>query len=131
MLKRIKLIQGVGNYTQTRASGIELSDVTVVYGENRYGKSTLCDVMHSLAEDNPSFILNRQSITNDLTKPPKVEFMFGTAAGNVTSKFENAQWQVKTPACSKLYVFDQSFIHRNVITGQKQERPTLAHMYHA
>ncbi|MFT6163742.1 MAG: wobble nucleotide-excising tRNase [Zhongshania aliphaticivorans] len=128
MLKRIKLIQGVGNYTQTRASGIELSDVTVVYGENRYGKSTLCDVMHSLAEDNPSFILNRQSIPNDLTKPPKVEFMFGTAAGNVTSKFENGKWQVKTPACSKLYVFDQSFIHRNVITGQKQERPNSESM---
>lgn len=41
MLKRIKLIQGVGNYTQTRASGIELTDVTVVYGENRYGKSVM------------------------------------------------------------------------------------------
>ncbi|WP_417585679.1 AAA family ATPase [Nitrincola sp.] len=128
MLKRIKLIQGVGNYTQTRASGIELSDVTVVYGENRYGKSTFCDVMHSLAEDNPSFILNRQSIPNDLTKPPKVELMFGTAVGNVTSKFENAEWQVKIPACSKLYVFDQSFIHRNVITGQKQERPNSESM---
>ena len=128
MLKRIKLIQGVGNYTQTRASNIELSDVTVVYGENRYGKSTLCDVMHSLAEDDPSFILNRQSIPNDLTKPPKVELMFGTAAGNVISKFENNQWQVNTPDCSKLYVFDQSFIHRNVITGQKQERPNSESM---
>ena len=128
MLKRIKLIQGVGNFTQTRASGIELTDVTVVYGENRYGKSTLCDVMHSLAEDSPAHIMNRQSIPNDPTKPPKVEFMFGTAAGNVTSTFENSQWQVKTPACSKLYVFDQSFIHRNVITGQKQERPNSESM---
>ena len=128
MLKRIKLIQGVGNYTQSRASGIELSDVTVVYGENRYGKSTLCDVMHSLAEDNPEFILNRKSIPNDPNMPPKVEFLFSTTAGSVISRFENSQWQVKTPACSKLYVFDQSFIHRNVITGQRQERPNSESM---
>lgn len=128
MLKRIKLIQGVGNFSQTRASGIELTDVTVIYGENRYGKSTLCDVLHSLAEDSPTYILNRLSIPNDPAKPPKVEFMFGTATGNVTSNFEDSQWQVKTPACSKLYVFDQSFIHRNVITGQKQERPNSESM---
>lgn len=128
MLKKIKLIQGVGNFTKTVAGGIDFGEVTVVYGENRNGKSTLCDVMHSLSEDAPDFIMHRKSIPNDQTKPPKVEFMFDTATGNVTSKFENGQWQVKTPDCSKLYVFDQSFIHRNVITGQKQERPNSENM---
>lgn len=128
MLKKIKLIQGIGNFTKTVAGGIDLGDVTVIYGENRNGKSTLCDIIHSLAEDAPDFIMHRKSIPNDPTKPPKVEFMFGTATGNVTSKFENGQWQVKTPDCSGLYVFDQSFIHRNVITGQKQERPNSENM---
>lgn len=84
--------------------------------------------MHSLAEDTPDFIMHRKSIPNNPTNPPKVEFMFDTPAGNITSKFENGQWQVKTPDSSKLYVFDQSFIHRNVITGQKQERPNSENM---
>ena len=128
MLKRIKLIQGIGNYTQMRASGIELTEVTVIYGENRYGKSTLCDVLHSLAVDAPELILNRKTIPNDPTKPQKVELQFSTDAGNVVSTFENSQWQVKTPDSSKLYVFDHSFIHRNVITGQKQERPNSENM---
>lgn len=128
MLKRIKLIQGVGTFTQSRPSGIELADVTIVYGENRYGKSTLCDVIHSLAEDSPDYIMNRQSIPNDPNKPPKVELQFGTNAGNVISTFENGQWQSKSPDCSKLYVFDQSFIHRNVITGQRLERPNSENM---
>lgn len=128
MLKKIKLIQGVGNFTKTTAGGIDFGEVTIIYGENRNGKSTLCDVIHSLSEDEPDFIIHRKSIPNDQTKPPKVEFMFDTAAGNVTSKFENGQWQVKTPDCSKLYVFDHSFIHRNVITGQKQERPNSENM---
>lgn len=128
MLKRIKLIQGIGTFTQSRASGIELREVTIIYGENRYGKSTLCDVMHSLAEDLPAYILDRQSIPNDPTKPPKVELQFHTSTGNVVSNFENGQWLPKPPECSKLYVFDQSFIHRNVMTGQRLERPNSENM---
>ncbi|MBL1320432.1 MAG: AAA family ATPase [Methylophaga sp.] len=122
MLKKIKLIQGIGSFTKTTAGGIDLGDVTIIYGENRNGKSTLCDVIHSLAENDTNFILNRKSIPNNQAQPPKVELMFGTQAGNVTAIFENSQWGVKNPECSKLYVFDQSFIHRNVITGQKLER---------
>ncbi len=122
MLKKVKLIQGIGSFAKTTAGGVDLGAVTIIYGENRNGKSTLCDVMHSLSENDASFILNRKSIPNDQTKPPKVELMFDTQAGNVTTIFENDQWRVKNPECSKLYVFDQSFIHRNVITGQKLER---------
>lgn len=128
MLKKIKLIQGIGNFAKTTAGGIDLGEVTVIYGENRNGKSTLCDVIQSLSEDAPDFIMQREIIPKDQTKPPKVELMFDTTTGNVTSKFENGQWQVKAPDCSKLYVFDHSFIHRNVITGQKQERPNSENM---
>lgn len=124
MLKKIKLIQGIGNFTKTTAgrSELDLGDVSIIYGENRNGKSTLCDVIHSLAENNTDFILNRKSIPNNQAQPPKVELMFETQAGKVTAIFENSQWKVRNPECSKLYVFDQSFIHRNVITGQKLER---------
>jgi wobble nucleotide-excising tRNase len=128
MLKRIKLIQGIGTFAQTRASGIELSEVTIVYGENRYGKSTLCDVIRSLAEDSPDCIMNRQCIPSDANRPPKVELQFEAVAGNVVSNFENGQWQIKSPDCSKLYVFDHSFIHRNVVTGQSLERPNSENM---
>ena len=128
MLKKIKLIQGIGGFTKTTAGSIDLGDVTIIYGENRNGKSTLCDVMYSLAENNTDFILNRKSIPNNQAQPPKVELMFSTRAKNVTAIFENSQWAVRNPECSKLYVFDQSFIHRNVITGQKLERPNSKNM---
>ncbi|MDM5271198.1 AAA family ATPase [Sulfurovum sp. zt1-1] len=122
MLKRIKLIQGIGSFCQARGSSFELAKVNVVYGENRNGKSTLCDVLHSLESNNPELILNRKAIPDDATRPPKVEFQFETSTGNQVARFENGAWQVAEPDCSKLYVFDHSFIHRNVITGQKQER---------
>lgn len=122
MLKRIKLIQGIGSFYQARGSSFELGKVNVVYGENRNGKSTICDVLHSLESNNPELILNRKAIPEDATKPPKVEFQFEASTGNHVALFENGAWKVAEPDCSKLYVFDHSFIHRNVITGQKQER---------
>jgi len=128
MLKRIKLIQGIGTFSQSRPSGIELSDVTILYGENRYGKSTLCDIFYSLSEDSPECIQNRACIPNDPNKPSKVELQFETATDNVVSLFEDGYWKAKLPSCSKIYVFDQSFIHRNVITGQRLERPNSENM---
>jgi predicted ATPase len=103
MLKRIKLIQGVGNYRRAVAGGIILKDVTVIYGENRNGKSTLCDILHSLGSGESSLILNRETIPNDPARPPKVEIQFEKEDGtNFVSKFENGQWQARTPDCSKL-----------------------------
>lgn len=122
MLKRIKLVQGIGSYTRATAGSIELSNVNVIYGENRFGKSTLGDILHSLETNDPSLIINRKTIPNDVTNPPKVELQFETAIGNHVAKFESGSWQTSTPQCSKLYVFDHSFIHRNVMTGQKPER---------
>ncbi len=124
MLKRITLIQGIGNYQQTRGGGAEFGPVTVVYGENRCGKSTLCDVLQSLSCNEPSYILNRQSIPGIENKPAEVEIQFDTvsAPGPVAARFQNSQWQHASPVDSSLYVFDHSFIHRNVLTGTKPER---------
>lgn len=122
MLKRIKLIQGIGSYRQVRGSGFELAKVNIIYGENRNGKSTLCDILHSLESNNPELVLNREAIPNDATNPPKVEILFDENGSNHVACFEHGSWQALEPQSSKLYVFDQSFIHRNIITGQKQER---------
>ena len=104
MLIRIKRIQGIGTFTDTSAGGAELTNVTVIYGENRYGKSTLCDILRSLAEDSPEYILDRTSIPSDPAKPPKVSFQFSTATGSSIPKFDNGQWQEKIPDCSKIYL---------------------------
>jgi|GEM_PF-1592713 len=122
MLKRIKLIQGIGGYKSVRGSGFELAKVNIIYGENRNGKSTLCDILRSLESNSPELILDRKVIPNDATIPPKVDVLFDTNGTKHVACFKDNIWQSVEPQSSKLYVFDQSFIHRNVITGQKQER---------
>lgn len=120
MLNKIILIQGVGGYKDAR--NCDLAKVNIIYGENRNGKSTLCDVLRSLELNNPKLILDRKAIPNDATLPPEVKISFNANGAHHVAHFTDNTWQSIEPECSKLYVFDQSFIHRNVMTGEKQER---------
>lgn len=122
MLKKIKLIQGIGNYRQSHSRSFELGKVNIFYGENRNGKSTLCDILHSLESSDPDPIIKRKSIPEAPNTPPKVELLFSDGGQNHVARFENEAWIEGEASFSKLYVFDHGFIHRNVITGQTQER---------
>ena len=62
MLERIQKIENVGNYGQARAGQFLLGRVSVIYGENRNGKSTLCDILYSLSVNDPQLVLDRKSV---------------------------------------------------------------------
>ncbi len=123
MLKRIQTIDNVGNYFKVSAGNIPFEHVTIIYGENRNGKSTLCDILHSLSLNQPQLIIDRKSIIpsklpNEIKQ--KVEISFAGQANS--AKFINNNWDSLPSENSKLYVFDHSFIHRNVMTGTAYTR---------
>lgn len=123
MLKRIRIIDNVGNYFGVRAGNIPFEHVTIIYGENRNGKSTLCDILHSLSLNQPQLIIDRKSIIP--SKPlnqikQKIEISFEGQPDIV--KFIDNNWDSLPSESSKLYVFDHSFIHRNVMTGTAYTR---------
>lgn len=115
MLKRIKRIKGVGSYVEARAADVEFGDVNIIYGENRNGKSTLCDTFSSLADGDPEPIMSRSAITPDgeMILTPYIKLQFEDD-GDV--EFSNGKWNKQLQA-SSLYVFDQGFAHRNVMAG--------------
>lgn len=77
MLKRIKLIEGVGNYIKARSSSYEFNNMNVIYGENRHGKSTLCDIFYSLSTNTPELVVNRKTILEgDGEVIPKIDLQF-------------------------------------------------------
>lgn len=127
MLRRIKKIEGIGSYQSARAGGIQFSDVNIIYGENRNGKSTLCDIFYSLATNNSELIKDRKAIPKPgkQTLPMKVELQFDNAPDCV---FSNETWTSGLPANSVLHVFDQNFIHRNVISGTVNNRDNSEHI---
>ena len=63
MIKRIKKIKGVGRFLDVRHT--QLGRLTLIYGPNCYGKSTLSDIFRSIGNQNPEILPNRQSIIRD------------------------------------------------------------------
>lgn len=123
MLERIQKIENVGNYSRALAGGLPLGPVSVIYGENRNGKSTLCDILYSLSLNDPQLVLDRKSIIQG-QEPASidqlVELKFSDRQQAV--KFRNSEWDSQPPEESNLYIFDHGFIHRNVMAGTKYSR---------
>jgi wobble nucleotide-excising tRNase len=123
MIERIQKIENVGNYSRALAGGLPLGPVNVIYGENRNGKSTLCDILYSLSLNDPQLILDRKSIIQG-QEPTAinqlVELKFSGRQQAV--KFRNSEWDSQPPEDSNLYIFDHGFIHRNVMAGTKYSR---------
>ena len=121
MLRRIQRIEGIGSYHSARAGDTQFSDVNIIYGENRNGKSTLCDIFYSLASNNSGLIKDRKAIPipGTVANPMKVQFQFDNAPICV---FSNETWAPGLPTDCELHIFDQNFIHRNVMSGTVNNR---------
>ena len=64
MLKRIQDIKAVGCFSDAHPAALQFEPLTFIYGENCYGKSTLCDIFRSLAEGRPEYVTARVSVPN-------------------------------------------------------------------
>jgi len=126
VIKRITLIENTGSYGKfTNTSNVDFNFVTIIYGENRYGKSTFCDIFHSLALNDPKIIMDRKTInplSNTSQAQQRIKIQFSESDNTKTVTFVNDVWDSQPLNDSKLYVFDQGFIHRNVMTGMTYNR---------
>lgn len=121
MLKRIKEISGVGPYISCKAAATELKELTLIYGSNSYGKSTLCDVIRTLEHPDTTPITQRKTIP--ASGAQKVLFSVSEAGQpEVPLRFQDDAWIDPIPYGIKFSVFDSGFIARNLFTGQDIER---------
>lgn len=113
MIHRFRFIGNVGRFeTFSSASGdnLELQPLTLVWGENGLGKTTISAILRSFANDDPAAILGRQSLGSG--QPPKV--VLEVDASGSTAVFENGTWSQTN---SDIFVFDDQFIHENIHSG--------------
>ncbi len=124
MLKRIQDLKSIGCFFDDHPAGIQLEQLTIIFGENCYGKSTLCDILRSLADNNPNYITDRKSIPNPQNQSQLVQlnFVLPGNGGETPVIFRRNQWNPVLPGDLKIYVFDTDFIHRNVFSGLTIER---------
>lgn len=114
MIKRIKMLKGVGRFSAlnpTQGTKGDFSSLNIIYASNACGKSTLCDVFRSLDTGNPDYVLGRKRLGSDA----QPEIVISLEGGQAT-RFQNAQWH-KSDNCPPIHVYDDRFVAENVFIG--------------
>ncbi len=122
MLERIKYVAGIGRF-ESAAAKVEFAPLTLIYAQNGKGKSTLSDILRSLASGDPTAVLRRARL--GATSPPKVVMQL--SQGDVV--FEHGKWSATDlPTIS---VFDEQFVNKNIFSGiqiDPEHRKNLHHL---
>lgn len=92
MLSRIKRIINVGNFKNySSEESIQFKKLTLIYGENGSGKSTICEILRSLSTNNPEIITSRRTLGIDSSQKQNVELVIDEDS----FKFEDEAWSKK------------------------------------
>jgi wobble nucleotide-excising tRNase len=65
MLKRITNLKNIGRFRNASCGGIEFRQISIIFGRNTYGKTTLGDVLSSIESRDLSAVISRRSIPDD------------------------------------------------------------------
>ncbi len=125
MLKRIKDIKNIGCFKDCHSPEAEFNKLTLIFGRNTYGKSTLADLLSSIKSGDVSFIIKRKTISNS-GEPSSQSATIQFKLQDNTSPEEpiilkNNNWNRKIP---NIYVFNDDFSHKNLFLGKKFTKDT-------
>ncbi|MCC0805958.1 AAA family ATPase [Methylobacterium sp. W2] len=114
MLKKFKAIEEIGRFSKLTQRAEPFTKLSLIFGRNGYGKSTLCAILRSASELNSSHITTRKrlSAVND----PRVETLWGSST---TFSYSIEKWN----ACpGTVHIFDQEYVARNLHVGDSVTR---------
>lgn len=115
MITRLKKIIQIGVFRRTLDLGkLQFKKFTVFYALNTYGKTTLKDIFLSISNDDPNVIEKRRSIPHE-SALQDVVLSFIKNGTEHSLNYSNS-WNPKDLK-GKIIVFDNDFIHKNLITG--------------
>ncbi|NTC83557.1 AAA family ATPase [Agrobacterium tumefaciens] len=109
-IDRIQLLRNVGQFDNVSSgAGLPFGKLTVLYGENGRGKTTLAAILRSLATNDAALISERQRL--GAQHLPHIIINRSQAAANT---FQNGGWNASS---SDIAVFDDEFVAQNVCSG--------------
>lgn len=125
MLKRIQELRNIGRFQNCRAGGVEFGRLTIIYGRNTYGKSTVGDIFASLSTGDTSLITGRSTIPADgEAQRIFLSFQYPNTAGESGIQFERGTWSHTIPPALGVKTFDDGFLHKNLFAARAVTRAT-------
>ena len=121
MIEKLIVVQNVGKFVNCKAQGdVTFRRLTMIYGENGRGKTTLTSVLHSLQSGDIQHVLERRTLGQGTG--PVVELLLD---GGKTI-FRDNRW---SSGCPHLEIFDEHFIEENVYSGASIEHGHQKNLY--
>ena len=114
MLRRIHKIENVGVFKDFQnGSRVQFDKHTIIYGRNTYGKTTLSDILQSLATGDDTIITSRASIPSS-EKQQSIEFGFSCEASEQKICYKDSKWDSND---INIDIFNNNFVEKNIFTG--------------
>ena len=107
-LKKITKIQTVGRFRTANIRGGEYGNLTLFYGGNGRGKTTICAILRSLQQADSKFVVERKTFGS--TDDQEIELILDSGP----SRFSKGAW---TSTDGNVHIFDGHFVNENVHGG--------------
>ncbi|MCX7631644.1 MAG: AAA family ATPase, partial [Geminicoccaceae bacterium] len=109
MIEQIVEITNVGTFHGFRPEKpIELRKLTLVYGPNGTGKTTLCAILRSLARNEPDILKGRKTLNRDGESRVELEL-----SGGKRCVWDGTAWTGEAP---EIEIYDEQFVRDNLFT---------------
>lgn len=113
MIEKLISIKALGKFANWSAAGdLTFKKLTLIYGENGQGKSTISALLRSLKKAEATTVAERKKLST------KEQPSISLRADGQNYDFKNGQWN---RAYEKLRVFDSTFVESNVYSGERIE----------
>ena len=116
MIKNFRQIKNVGRFQNlTSGKNLELGKLSLIYGDNGMGKTTLAEVLRAAAEGSASIINARKRL--DSVDNPCIVIELDDEPLKVL--FQDGCW---SSPVKPLVIFDDAFVEKNVYSGLEVDR---------
>jgi wobble nucleotide-excising tRNase len=123
MITKLSLIRNIGKFTSCNAAGdVAFRKLTLIFGENGKGKTTLGDILRSLSTGNPDYIQGRATLSG--TAAPFVQVLVD---GSKQVTFKDGRWDSVGP---RVAVYDTTFIDDNIHSGHSIDHDHRKNLYY-
>lgn len=117
MLLSINTLQEIGRFAALKQKAPQFNRLTLIFARNGYGKSTICAVLRSASEGEPSYIHARRRL--GAKSECHVRTNWKSAPDAV---FTGGKWNTRP---GNILIFDQEFVLRNLHVGDSVTRENM------
>lgn len=119
------MLRNIGRFKDCKSGNLEFGRLTILYGRNTYGKTTLGDVFSSIQGNDGGLVTGRMTIPHD-GHPQHITLSLlpPNSPKEVPLTFVNGKWSESLPSGLGIRTFDDGFIHRNVFVARQFNRDT-------